>query len=74
MSSSRLADRSAVAVDRASLASKDSTISLGREVGKAPADRTLLVIYSKSSRKCLVVQEANVAQPGDRSSRLKAKT
>jgi hypothetical protein len=40
----------------------------------APVDRIRLEIYSKSSRKCLVVQVVNVAQPGDHSSRLKAKT
>ena len=73
MSSSRLAVRSAGA-DRASLASKGSTISLGREAARVPGDRTRSETYSKSSRKCLVVQGANVAQPGDHSNKLKAKT
>ena len=75
MNSSRQVVRLA-GVDRASLASKGSTISLGREAAKVPVqvDRTRLEIYSKSSRKCLVVQVVNVAQPGDHSSRLKAKT
>lgn len=75
MSSSRQAVRSAGAV-RASQASKGSTISLGREADRVPVpvDRTRSETYSKSSRKCLVVQVANVAQPGDHSNKLKAKT
>ena len=74
-SSSRLAVRSAGA-DRASQASKGSTTSLGRAAARelVGADRTLSEIYSKSSRKCLVVLVVNVAQQGDHSSRLKAKT
>jgi hypothetical protein len=74
-SSSRRVGRSAGA-DRGSLASKGSTISLGREAvrGLLAGGRTRSVTYSKSSRKCLVVQVVSVAQPGDHSSRQKAKT
>ena len=73
--SSRRAVRSAGA-DRGSPGSKGSTISLGREAvrGLLAADRTRSVTYSKSSKKCLVVQVDNVAQPGDHSNRQKVKT
>lgn len=75
MSSSRRVGRSAGA-DRGSPGSKGSTISLGREAARAglAGGRTRSVTYSKNSRKCLVAQVVNVAQPGDHSSRQKAKT
>lgn len=58
---------------KASLASKGSTISSGRDLG-VPDKATHSAIYSRSSRKCSEAAVARGGHKGDRSNMPKVKT